>query len=351
MGLASVTLSVTQVTNFSKGAGGMKRWMAALGCLSLAVLALGRTSSAADLGLITGSERGTYYQFGLNLQTLVKPHGIDLAVYPSKGSVENIYAVYQRPGVQMGIVQADVLAFVSRIQSDPVLKRIASKTKMVFPLYNEEIHLIGRQGLRDFDDLADKRVAVGREGSGTYLTSRLLFKTSEVVPKEMVPIDTDEALAELKAGRIDAMFYVAGYPVKLLTDKVMPGEGLALIPITNKSIAEFYPSVEIPAGTYRWQETPVRTVAVKAVLVSFDFRRRDCDMVGRFAQALSTNMDWLTKNGHPKWKAVDLDFPLKGWEQYDCVARYVKRGGRPAASAAAPSANPVLDAMKQMLGD
>ena len=29
----------------------------------------------------------------------------------------------------------------------------------------------------------------------------------------MVPIDTDEALAELKAGRIDAMFYVAGFPV------------------------------------------------------------------------------------------------------------------------------------------
>ena len=85
---------------------------------------------------------------------------------------------------------------------------------MVFPLYNEEIHLLGRKGDPDFDDLADRRVAIGREGSGTYLTARLLFKVSEVVPKEMVLIDTDEALAELKAGRIDAMFYVAGYPVR-----------------------------------------------------------------------------------------------------------------------------------------
>ena len=152
----------------------------------------------------------------MNLQALVKPKGIDLTVYPSRGSVENIYAVFQRPGVQMGIVQADVLAFVSRIQTDPVLKRIAGKTKMVFPLYNEEIHLLGRRDIASFDDLADRRVAIGREGSGTYLTSRLLFKTSEVAPKEMVPIDTDEALAELKAGRIDAMFYVAGYPVRTL---------------------------------------------------------------------------------------------------------------------------------------
>jgi hypothetical protein len=61
----------------------------------------------------------------LNLQTLVKPQGIDLTVYPSRGSVEIVYAVFQRPGVQMGIVQADVLAFVSGIQTDPVLKRIA----------------------------------------------------------------------------------------------------------------------------------------------------------------------------------------------------------------------------------
>src|SRR5262245_27850479 len=147
---------------------------------------------SADLGVITGSDKGTYYQFGLNLQQLVRPQGIDLTVHTSKGSIENIYAVYQRPGVQMGIVQADVLAFVARVQSDPVLKRIASKTKMVFPLYNEEIHLLGRRDIAEFDDLAGKRVAVGRDGSGTYLTSRLLFKVSEAVPREMVLIDADE---------------------------------------------------------------------------------------------------------------------------------------------------------------
>jgi len=330
----------------------MKRTLSILAAGLLIALTAAGTSPAADLGLITGSERGTYYQFGLNLQTLVKAHGIDLTVHPSRGSVENIYAVYQKPGVQMGIVQADVLAFVSRIQTDPVLKRIGAKTKMVFPLYNEEVHILGRREITGFDGLADRRVAVGREGSGTYLTARLLFKTSEVAPKEMVPIDTDEALAELKAGRIDAMFYVAGYPVKLLSEKVTAEDGLALIPITNKSILEFYPAAEIPAGTYTWQEAAVKTAAVKAVLVSFDFRQKDCALVGRFAQAISTNTEWLAKNGHPKWKAVDLDFPLKGWEQYDCVAKYVRRPGRTVATstpAAAP--NPVLDAMKTMLGN
>ena len=306
---------------------------------------------AGELGIITGSEKGTYYQFGLDLQRLVKQAGIELSVYPSKGSIENVYAVYQRPATQMGIVQSDVLAFVARVQSDPVLKRIAKKTKLVFPLYNEEVHLLGRREITDFDDLTDRRVAIGREGSGTYLTARLLFKVSEVTPKEMLLIDTDQALAELKAGRIDAMFYVAGAPVKLFLENVSEADGLALIPITNKSITEFYPRVEIPANVYPAQSTPVSTVAVKAVLISFDFRRRDCELVGQFAQTVSTNLASLVKNGHPKWKSVDLQAPLKGWEQYDCVSQRLGKGGRSSTAVKPSGGNPVMDAVKEMLNE
>ena len=323
-----------------------------LACATLILATTGSARAANELGIITGGERGTYYQFGLNLQRLGKQAGVDLSVATSKGSIENVFAVYQKPNTQLGIVQSDVLAFVARVQSDPVLKRIAKKTKMVFPLYNEEIHVLGRKEITDFDDLTDRRVAIGREGSGTYLTSRLLFKVSDVAPKEMVLIDTDEALAALKAGRIDAMFYVAGYPVKLLSEGVTEADGLALIPITNKSITEFYTSAEIPAGTYPWQPQVLNTVAVKAVMISFDFRRKDCDIIGQFAQSISTNLSWLVKNGHPKWKSVDLDAPLKGWEQYDCVAKYMRKpGGPPAAVLKPANSNPVMDAIKDLLNE
>jgi TRAP transporter TAXI family solute receptor len=321
--------------------------------LALVLLVPGASFAADDVGLITGSEKGTYYQFGLDIQKLLKPTGLNLAVHPSKGSIENIFAVYQRPGVQLGIVQSDVLAFVAKVQSDPVLQRIAKKTKMVFPLYNEEVHLLARGGIADFDDLGGKRVAIGRDGSGTYLTARLLLKLADVTPSEMVPIDTTEALAALKVGRIDAMFYVAGYPVRLLLDDVQASDGLALVPIASKSIVEFYPRAEIPAGTYAWQPAAVSTVAAKAVMVSFDFRRKDCDTVGRVAQQVASRIDWLQKNGHPKWKAVDLSYPLRGWEQYDCVRKYL--GTTPAVTAGATagrsSLNPVFEAIKGMLDE
>jgi len=325
--------------------------------LALALAALLATAATAfaaeDVGIITGSDKGTYYQFGLDVQKLVKDSGFNVTVHPSKGSIDNIFAVYQRPGVQLGIVQSDVLAFVAKVQSDPVLQRIAKKTKMVFPLYNEEVHILGRRGIADFDDLAGKRVAVGRDGSGTYLTARLLFKLAEVAPSEMVPIDTSEALAALKAGRVDAMFYVAGLPVRLPKEDVQASDNLALIPITSKSIVEFYPRAEIPGDTYAWQPTPVNTVAAKAVLVSFDFRRKDCDTVGRLAQQVSSRLDWLQKNGHPKWKAVDLNYPLRGWDQYDCVRKYLGKAPAVAAGQTGPrqGLNPVFEAIKGMLDE
>jgi uncharacterized protein len=295
---------------------------------------------AAELGIITGGEKGTYYQFGLNLKELMASKGISLNVYTSNGSIDNINAVYKRPGIQMGIVQSDVLAFIAKLQSDADLKLIAKKTKMVFPLYNEEIHLLGRSGIGDFDGLAGKRVAVGEEGSGTYLTARLLFELSEIVPQEMLTIGREEALSQLKAGKIDAMFYVAGFPVKLFADDVTENDGLVLIPITHKSILEFYPQGEIPQNTYRWQKQAVKTAAVKAVLVSFDYKSTNCDSVGRFAKVVAENLPWLTQHGHPKWKYVDFNYSLKGWEQYSCVRKYL---GKPATgtSKRSPAENPV----------
>lgn len=307
-------------------------------------------AGAIDMGIVTGGPKGTYYQFGLNMEALAAEHDINLRVDNSKGSIENIYAVYQRPKTQLGIVQSDVLAFVSRVQSNPVLKGIARKTKMVFPLYNEEIHLVGHQDILSFDYLAGRKVAIGKEGSGTYMTAELLFKVSGVEPAQKLAIGTDEALSRLKNGSIDAMFYVAGFPVKLFAEEVQPTDNLNLVPITNKSILEFYPPSEIPAGTYPWQPETVATAAVKAVLVSYDFRNFHCQSVGKLAKLVYENMDWLMANGHPKWQSVDLNYPLKGWQQYDCVKKYLAGARRPAQTSA-KELNPVLDALRDMLAD
>jgi len=104
------------------------------------------TASAVELGVITGGTKGTYFQFGLNLMELGKKYGYNLHVYNSRGSVENVYAVYQRPKTQMGIVQSDVLAFVLKVNSGLIW--IAEKNQsiwsgekaLLFPMRLETIH-------------------------------------------------------------------------------------------------------------------------------------------------------------------------------------------------------------------
>lgn len=304
-----------------------------------------------QMGIVTGVPKGTYYQFGLNLQELVKRNGIVMRVDNSKGSVDNIYAVFKKPRTQLGIVQSDVLAFVAKVDTNPELKQIAKKIQMVSPLYNEEIHLLCNKDISDFSQLSGKRVAIGTENSGNYLTARLLFKVSGIHPAEMLTVGQDDALAQLKEGKIDAMFWVAGYPIKMFSENVTAADNLHLVPILDTHILEFYPKSEIPAGTYTWQNQAVSTAAVKAVLISYNFTNYHCETVGRVAQLIHENMDWLIKNGHPKWKSVDLEYPLKGWQQYDCVKKYLAAHKLKPQKQPSGNVNPVLDAIKDMLAE
>ncbi|MEJ5348233.1 MAG: TAXI family TRAP transporter solute-binding subunit [Desulfosoma sp.] len=319
-----------------------------MAALMFSVLGIISSLEAVELGIVTGSPKGTYYQIGMNLQELMRHQGIELKVHESKGSVDNIYAVFKRSDVQLGIVQSDVLAFVAKVQTNPTLKRMAQKLKIVFPLYDEEIHLVGRKDIADFDALQGKRVAVGEEGSGTYLTAKLLLEVSQIKPANTVPVGMEEALQKIKEGSLDAMFCVAGYPVKFFAEDVTIADNLKLIPIENKTVLQFYPQTTIPGGTYSWQPEAVRTVTVKAALITFDYRAALCEDIGRFARILGENLDWLMKNGHPKWRQVDLSSQIKGWEQSDCVRR-APASLKPTEIQKPRERNPVLEAIKGLL--
>ncbi len=276
--------------------------------------------NATEMGIVTGSKTGTYIQIGKNIASLVSRRGINLKVIPSSGSLDNIADVFETRGVQLGIVQSDVLSFI-RSQDDSHLKKIARKIKMVFPLYNEEVHILANQSIDTLSDLDGKIVAVGKSGSGTFLTAKVIFEISDIQAEEMVLIGGSDALNELADGEIDAMFYVAGYPVKLFQE--FQEEKFHLISITDKSVYEYYVPSTIPANTYPFQEEAVSTVAVKAVLMTYNYRRRQCKNVGKVGKIIYDNIDWLKQNGHAKWQDVDLDYPLKQWEQYGCVQKAI----------------------------
>lgn len=280
-------------------------------------------ASALEMGITTGGKNGTYIQIASDISRLLKKDGVNLKVYTSKGSLDNIDSVVEKDHIQFGIVQSDVLNFI-KDSKDRKIERIANNIKNLFPLYNEEIHILAKKDIKSIQDLHGKVVSIGPSGSGTHLTSHLILKKIGVWPLKKIAFSAENALAALKAGSIDAMFYVSGYPVKLFSNAGIKSD-YHLIPITDKDIKKYYVASTIPANTYPWQKTPVNTVAIKAVLMSVGAQSRYCQEAQKMTQAVYDNIDWLKTNGHPKWNDVDLDYDLNQWERYDCVASTFKK--------------------------
>jgi TRAP transporter TAXI family solute receptor len=301
------------------------------------------------LGLVTGDLKGTAHQIGMDLKALFKRNNIHLAVFNSSGSVENIFAVYQRPGNHLGLVQADVLSFVGKVDTDHRLRLIADKVKWVFPLYDQEIHVLANATIVGFDGLHGKRVAIGQPESGTFLTSQLLFEISGIMPAQVLAIDHVEALDQLRSGAIDAMIIVDGAPIEQLALDISAADNLHLLPVTHDGIRSFYPASQIPAGTYPWQAIAVDTVSVKIVLVAYDFRNHHCRTIGTAARLMIEDMEWLRSNGHPKWQRVDLKASVKGWERYKCAdLAFSAETDEDSQPSRARKPNPVADAIEAM---
>jgi uncharacterized protein len=285
----------------------------------LAVVLAMSLSAAPQMGIVTGNVTGTYIKIGEDIKKIAEPSHISLQVFESAGSIQNVFDVRRKRGVQLGIVQSDVLDYIRDISDDNELKAIAAKLAAVYPLYKEEVHVLGDLSLKTLQDLHGKRVAIGPQRSGTYLTAKTIFFQTGVTPSKEVFLGGKEALDALRKGDIDAMFYVAGAPATLFSESTTADDKFQLIGVDDKALDSYLTAV-IPAGTYKWQESDVKTVAVKAVLITFSYAGEQCQNVAKVAKIIHENKAWLDANGHPKWREVNLDERLPKWPQYECVA-------------------------------
>jgi TRAP transporter TAXI family solute receptor len=293
------------------------------------------------IGMVTGSKAGTYFEFGQEIATLAGKAGVAILVKESEGSIDNLRRLASSENAAFGIVQSDVLGFVNRM-NDQETRHLAARLRLIFPFYNEEVHLLARKEIQRFEDLAGKRVVVGTRGSGNWLTSNNLLLMVNVRPAERIELSPPEAFIAVLQGRADAMFYVAGKPVKLFTtlgelqkdpeyDRL--GQGIHFVPLTHERMLREYVASTIGSDDYAWVETMIPTVAVKAVLVSFDFSakntpyyRQRCQQLSILGKEIRANFPELQRTGHPKWKEVNLNEELGIWKRDTC-SQLRPRGG------------------------
>lgn len=288
----------------------------------------------SPLSIMTGAPTGTYVQIGRDLGALMQGCGQTLEVVESAGSLENFLAVRQRPNTQFGIVQNDVLEYMQTFAGDdPAIARAIAGVRIAFPLYEEEVHVLARRDIADLDGLAGKRVAIGVENSGTFLTASLILSLTGIEPAEKRLVAPADALPQLKAGQIDAFFYVAGAPASLYAEGEIDGEQFHLLPIQDATLQAVYAPSTLAGGTYGFQPDPVPLVSVKAVLMTYEYdpsrnryHQSSCQGVSDLSSLILKGIDTLRAEGHAKWQSVNLTDIPPGWEVGTCVNRGIDPG-------------------------
>ena len=307
---------------------GTKTMMRVFAALALILSGLvPATAQEFEKNILTGGPTGTYIQIGNDIAGLMSQCGQTLQVQESAGSLENFLGVRKRRATQFGIVQSDVLEYLKTFAADdPDIARAVFGVRIAFPLYNEEVHILAKRDISSLAELSGKRVAVGVEDSGTFLTASLVLDIASVNVGERVAVGPDDAMAQLNAGQIDAMFYVAGAPTKLFADTAIDASRFHILPLADPVLQSVYTPAVLPAGTYPFQQEAVDLVAVKAVLMTYEYdpgrnayHRNSCQAVSDVSNLILTRFAELQGNGHPKWKQVDLNDIPPGWDVGTCV--------------------------------
>ncbi len=316
-------------------------------------------SAAADdsIAIVSGPKTGTYYAFAKDIAQSAGKAGISIDVKTSEGSIDNIKRINSSENAGLGIVQSDVLGFLSRSKS-PESVRMANNLRMVFPFYNEEVHVLARNDIKSFMDLQGKKVAVGEDGSGNMLTSINLFSMMGVTPGESKKISPAQGVVAVLKGELDAAIFVGGKPVRLfknLEDLTLPEnqkyaamlDQVHFLPMDNPKMLEEYKPAVITKADYNFVRDDVPTIAVQAVMVSYDFaqggNKRRCEKLGLLTKVLRKDLPNLAEKGHPKWKEVNLDAEAGNWKKDSCAWPDAEKNAKAAADKLAAKAAAAAD--------
>jgi len=245
--------------------------------IALAVLMAipGCKGKKTQVRLATGGSTGTYYAFGTAVaQILSEKTGIQVTIQSTGASKANIQLI-DAGEVEMAIVQNDVMDYAWRGVDLFNGEKTTSFASMA-GLYAETCQVVANaaSGIRSIADLRGKNVSVGDAGSGVEFNARQILEAYGVTFNDIGKqnLSFGASADALRDNKIDAFFCVAGAPTPAIVD-LATGKDIILLEIDDAHAAQlmrnypFYTQFPVPAGSYRGQNTPIKTVAVKATII------------------------------------------------------------------------------------
>ncbi|NTX12840.1 ABC transporter substrate-binding protein [Myxococcus sp. CA051A] len=239
--------------------------------LAPAVLLIGIAFAAAfhfiepappkKLVLALSPDEGGFRYYARKYQDFLSKHGVTLELRSTKGSIENVALLSdENSDVDVAFVQSGT-AGGEKAASVVSLGSLSYVPLWVF--YRGE-------PLEDVRQLKGRRIAVGPEGSGTRALAVTLLKANGIdqAPTELLPLEREAAIEQLKQGHLDAIFLISpaeSPPIQKLA--AVPGVNLLSF-ARGEAYARRFPYLTrlvLPRGVFNLaSDIPARDVVVLA---------------------------------------------------------------------------------------
>ncbi len=258
-----------------------------------------------NLVLATGGTSGTYYAVGGVLQTVLGPklELSNITVESTGASVANVNMITDGEA-QIAILQSDVINYAHE-GTNAFEGEVEDNALWVAGIYNETVQILAKPGINTVSDLKGKTVCVGDVGSGTEINAWQVLSAAGLTKDDVNAVNGSfqDGVDQLKDGKIDAAFTVAGAPTTAIVEYATTNE-LNLVSLSDKELADIqaaYPFLiqdNLPVGTYQGQDKEITCVAIQATLVaSKDLSE---DVVYEIVKGMFDNKADLTA-GHAKF--------------------------------------------------
>ena len=236
------------------------------------------------------------------------------------GSINNLNDLLYLRGIDAAMVQSDVL---SSYREKSAVRNLEQKLVYVAQLGTTVGHLLAQKSNATIYDLAGKKIYVGEPSSSSFVSAVSILEDLDIDAEIVHNLNYPEALDYLKAGTLDAVFWMEIPPIDLLS-LVQPADALHLIHIPTQDIdSSIYNTQELTADDYSIipEEAPVQTAAAKVALVAYDWPRdhpRYAKMK-RFSEILRNKEDVLRDSDyHRSFRSADFFSDIEeSWRLFD----------------------------------
>jgi len=292
--------------------------------------ATSRTANSGTIGVISGGADGTYIRIAADLANVLDGDQMRILPIIGRGSLQNLRDIMFLRGIDVGIVQMDAR---EGLRAENLQGEALQRLRYIARLYNEEVHILASRDITDLRQLSGRKVNIDKAGSGTNLTARIIFERLGIQP-EFTTYDQAASYERLRSGEIQAAVYIAGRPVRAISEFKSEGRFHLLAVPFEGELAETYLPARFSATDYPSlveAGRDVETLAVGNILAVFNwptgsdrYRR-----VERFVNEFFSRFDEFLQPGrHPKWKEVNISATVPGWERFKPAEDWLNRASR-----------------------